>query len=49
MLHHREIVRDEDIGEVILLLQILEEVYDLRLYGDVERGDGFVADDELGL
>ena len=42
-----EIVRDEQVGEAELLLQVLEQVEDLRLHGDVERGHGLVADDQL--
>ena len=37
VIHHREIMRDEDIGEAKLLLQVLEEVEDLRLDRDIER------------
>ena len=49
MSHHREIVCDEQIGEVELLLQVLEEVDDLRLNRDVERRHRFVGDDEVGI
>ena len=45
VLHHREIVRDEEVREVKLLLQVFEQVDDLRLNRYVERGDGLVADD----
>ena len=45
----REVVRDEDVGEVELLLQLDEQVEDLGLDRDVERGDGLVGDDELRL
>jgi hypothetical protein len=45
--HDVEVVGDEDVGEPELALQVLEEVEDLRLDGDVERGDRLVADDEL--
>ena len=47
--HHREVVRDEEIGEVELALEILEQVDDLRLDGDVERRHRLVADDDLGV
>lgn len=40
---------DEEVGEAQLLLQVLEEVHHLRLDGDVEGGDRFVADHELGV
>ena len=45
---HREVVRDEDVGQVELALQALQQVEDLRLDRDVERRDGLVADDQLG-
>ena len=46
---HREVVRDEDVGEVELALQVLQQVQDLRLHRDVERRDRLVADDQLRL
>ena len=45
---HREIVGDEQIGEAQFLLQILEQVEDLRLHRDVERRDRLVADQQVG-
>src|SRR5439155_4361570 len=42
-----QVVRDEDVGECKLALQVLEQVEDLRLHRDVERGDGLVAHDQL--
>ena len=42
-----EIVRDEEVGEFSFFLQVEEEVEDLRLDRDVERGDGFVEDEEF--
>ena len=42
-----EVVRDEDVGEPELALQVLEQVEDLRLHRDVERRDRLVADDQL--
>ena len=44
-----EVVRDEDVGEPELLLQVLQEIEDLRLHRDVERGHGLVADDQAGV
>ena len=49
VLDHGEIVRDEEVGEAELLLEVLEEIDDLRLHADVERADRFVADDESRL
>ncbi len=42
-----QIVRDEDVGEAELALEVLEQVEDLRLDRDVERRYRLVADDEL--
>ena len=49
VLHHGEIVGDEQVGQAELALQVLQQVDDLRLDRDVERGDRLVADDQLGL
>ena len=48
IVHHREIVRNEEIGQPEILLQILKKIEDLRLYGDIEGGNGFVADEKFG-
>ena len=48
VLDHREIVRDEQVGELPLALQVLQQVDDLRLDRDVERRHRLVADDQLG-
>ncbi len=37
------------IGQVVLLLQVLQQVQDLRLHGDVEGGHDLVADEQLRL
>ena len=49
ILHHAEIVGDEQVGEAEPLLQLAEQVQDLRLDRDIEGGDGLVADDQLRL
>ena len=49
VLHHAEIVGDEQIGQLELGLQVLHQVDDLGLDRDVERRDRLVADDELGM
>ena len=49
VLDDREVVRDEEVGEAELRLQVHEQVDDLRLHRDVERRDGLVADDDPGL
>ena len=40
---------DEQVGQAELALQILQQVDDLRLHRDVERGDRLVADDEAAV
>src|SRR5215207_2305437 len=47
VLDDRQVVRDEDVGEAELSLQVLEKVDHLRLDRDVERRDRLVADDQL--
>ena len=49
VLHHREIVGDEDVGEAEPLLQVAQQVEDLRADRDVERRHRLVADDQLRL
>ena len=44
--HQPQVVGDEQIGQLELLLQIHQQVHDLRLNRDVERRDGLVGDDE---
>ena len=48
VLDDREVVGDEEVGEAELLLEVLEEVEDLGLDGDVEGRDGLVAEHQLG-
>ena len=49
VLDDREIMRHEEIGETKFFLQILEQIDDLRLDRDIERGDRLVADDEARI
>ena len=44
--HHTQVVRDEQDREPEALLQVGEQLEDLRLDGDVERGGGLVGDEE---
>jgi hypothetical protein len=46
--HDRKVVRDKQVRQLELLLQIFQQVNDLRLNGNVERRNGFVAHDEFG-
>ena len=47
VLDHAQVVRDEEVGELELVLQVEEQVEDLRLDRHVERGDRLVGNDEL--
>ena len=49
VLDDRQIVADEEQRKAELALQILQQVDDLRLDRDVERGDRLVADDQFGF
>ena len=48
VLHHAEIVRDEQVGDAALVLQIAQQVQHLRLHRDVERRDRLVRHDQAG-
>ena len=48
-LHHGEVVGDEQQGEAVAPLHVLEEVQDLGADRDVERRHRLVADHQLGL
>ena len=41
-------VGDEEIGEAVALLEVAQQVDDLRTDGDIERADRFVQDKKLG-
>ena len=47
--HDRQVVRDEQERDVEFLLQVLQQVDDLGLDGDVERRDGLVGHQQLGV
>jgi len=49
MAHDREIVCDEEIRESQLGLKTFEQNNYLRSNGHIQRGNGFVADNEVGL
>ena len=49
VLHHRQIVRDKQIRQAALLLQIAKKIDDLRLHRNIQRAHRLVADDELRL
>ena len=47
MLDNAQVMRDKEVGQPHLLLQILKHIDDLRLNRDIQRGDRLIADDEL--
>ena len=47
--HHRQIVRDEQVGDAETLLQVLQQVHHLRPDRHVERRHRFVGDDQPRL
>ena len=49
VMHQGEVVADEDQGQAQLVAQAHQEADDLGLERDVEGGDGFVGDDQVGL
>ena len=49
VLDHAHVVGDEEVGQPELALEVLEQVEDLGLDRDVERGHRLVADDEVRL
>ena len=49
MFDHPQVVRDEQVGKLKPLLQILEQIDDLRLDRNVEGRDRFVEDQEARI
>ena len=49
MANDAQVMGDKQIGQSELFLKILEHIDDLRLNGNIERGDRLIADDELGI
>ena len=46
---NRQIVGDKQVGELILLLQIHQQVQNLRLYGNIQCGNGLIAKNQLWI
>ena len=44
-----QVVGDEQVGDIALLLELLQQVQDLCTNGNVQCGDGLVGNDQLGL
>jgi len=49
MADHTQVVADEEVGQVQLIAQIHEQIQNLCLDRDIQRGDGFIADEQPGL
>ena len=47
VVHHAEVVRDEDVRQLEVVLEVVEEVDHLCLDRNVERGHRLVGDDQL--
>ena len=47
--HDAEVMGDEDDRQPEVALKVAQQVDDLRLDRDVQRGDGLVGDDQLGF
>ena len=45
----RQVVRDEHVGQREVALEVLQQVENLRLHRNVERGHRLIADDQLRL
>ena len=44
---HTQIVRNEQDCRLLIASEIAQQVEDLRLHGDVERGGRFIGDEQL--
>ena len=49
MVHDRQVVGDEQVGELELVLELDQKVEHLRLDRKVQRRDRLVEDDDFGL
>ena len=46
--HHAQVMGDEEVGQIQLFLQVLEQVDDLSLNRDIQRGNRFAATMNFG-
>ena len=46
---HAQIMRNEEVGEPVLLLQLLEELLNLRTHRHIERSDRLIEDEQSRL
>jgi hypothetical protein len=47
--YYREVVRNEEVGQAAVALEVGEKVEHLRLYRNIEGRDWLIADDERWL
>ena len=47
MLHYTQIVGYEQVSQIKILLQLAQQIENLRLHGNIQSRYGFVADDQL--
>ena len=45
--HHSQVVRDEEVGEAEVFLEVVEKIENLRLNGNIQSADWFVAHDKF--
>ena len=44
--HHTQVMRDEQVGQIVALLQVAQQIDDLRLDQHVERAGRLIKDNE---
>ena len=47
MLDNRQVMRNEDIGQLVFFLQIHHQIQNLGLNGNIQSGNRFIAYNEL--
>ena len=47
VLHHIQIMRNKQIGQMEFLLEVAQQIQDLRRNRHIQSGDGFVTDNEF--
>jgi len=47
--HHAEVMGDQQDGHSRIFLQLLQQLQDLGLDGDIQGGSGFIGDEQLRL
>ena len=45
--HHGQVVGDKKVSQAEFLLQVFQQVDHLRLDGNIQGGDGLIADDQI--